>query len=223
MPLPRIGTRHRPQGPQGAVSLADREQVTDACVGQGLARASGTMCGVDDGSGTAIGTRFGITEAPHHDNERTTVLGVLQRQRDLVAWKLRDAPEEVLATVTTPTGMSLHGLVRHLTNVERSWLRDVFAGQQDLAYDWTEQDPEAEWRVPTGTTMSELLRGYAAESHRCDAVVTAADSLDVVSAWRDMSLRWILLHLIEETARHLGHIDLLREQAEGSTGEEPSQ
>ena len=49
-----------------------------------------------------------------------------------------------------------------------------------------------------------------------------AASLDTVSAQRDMSLRWILLHLVEETARHLGHIDLLRERADGSTGEEPT-
>jgi len=53
--------------------------------------------------------------------------------------------------------------------------------------------------------------------------VTAADSLDAVSVQRGMSLRWILLHLVEETARHLGHIDLLREQAEGVIGEEPTQ
>lgn len=59
-------------------------------------------------------------------------------------------------------------------------------------------------------------------SHRRDTVVTAAPSLDVTSASREVSLRWILLHLIEETARHLGHIDLLRKQADGSTGEEPT-
>jgi uncharacterized damage-inducible protein DinB len=177
---------------------------------------------MDDGSGTANGMRFGITEPAHHGDERMVLTGVLQRQRDLVGWKLRDAPDDRLATVTTPTGMSLPGLVRHLTNVERSWLRDVFAGQDGLAYDWTEEDPEAEWRVPAGTRMSDLLAGYTAESQRCDEVVTAARSLDVVSVQRNMSLRWILLHLIEETARHLGHIDVLREQADGSTGEEPS-
>jgi uncharacterized damage-inducible protein DinB len=178
---------------------------------------------MNDGSGIANGMRFGITEAAHRGDERTAVLGVLQRQRDLVGWKLRDAPDDVLATVMTPTGMSLPGLVRHLTNVERSWLRDVFAGQKTLAYDWTEQDPDADWRVPTGTRMADLLAGYRAESRQCDEVVTAAQSLDVVSVQRNMSLRWILLHLIEETARHLGHIDVLREQADGSTGEEPSQ
>jgi len=178
---------------------------------------------VNDGSGTANGMRFGITEAAHHGDERTALLGVLQRQRDLVAWKLRDAPDDLLAVATTPTGMSLSGLVRHLTNVERSWLRDVFAGQQGLGYDWTEQDPEAEWRVPAGTKMADLLADYVAESRQCDEVVVAAPSLDVASVQRNMSLRWILLHLIEETARHLGHIDVLREQADGSTGEEPSQ
>jgi NAD(P)-dependent dehydrogenase (short-subunit alcohol dehydrogenase family) len=71
--------------------------------------------------------------------------------------------------------------------------------------------------------MADLLGVYAAESRRCDAVVMGAASLDAVSALRDMSLRWILLRLVEETARHLGHIDLLREWADGNTGEEPTQ
>ena len=177
---------------------------------------------MDDGSGTANGTRWGVTEAAHHGDERTTLLGVLQRQRDLVAWKLGGVPDQVLNSAATPSGMGPHGLVRHLTNVERSWLRDVFAGQHDLRHDWTEDDPDAEWRVPAGTSMTGLLADYAEESRRCDAVVSAAPSLDVTSASRDVSLRWILLHLVEETARHLGHIDLLREQADGSTGEEPT-
>ena len=59
---------------------------------------------MDDGSGTTNGTRFGITEAAHHGDECTTLLGVLQRQRDLVAWKLRDIPDDVLSAVATPTG-----------------------------------------------------------------------------------------------------------------------
>ena len=164
---------------------------------------------MDHGSGTANGTRFGITEAAHHGDEYTTLFGVLQRQRDLVAWKLRDVADHVLGAVATPTGMGLHGLVRHLTNVERSWLRDVFAGEEVLAGE--------------RGGLADLLGDYAAESRRCDAVVMGATSLDAVSAQRDMSLRWILLHLVEETARHLGHIDLLRERADGSTGEEPTQ
>ncbi|WP_432491343.1 DinB family protein [Kineococcus gypseus] len=177
---------------------------------------------MDDGSGAVNGTVAGITEAAHHGDERTTVLGVLQRQRDLVAWKLRGAPEEALRAASTPSGMGPHGLVRHLTNVERSWLRGVFAGEEGLVYDWSEEDPDGEWRVPADVGMDRLLEDYAAETRRCDAVVTTASSLDVTARHRDLSLRWILLHLVEETARHLGHLDLLREQADGSTGEEPA-
>ena len=168
------------------------------------------------------GKRFGVTEAAHHGDERTTLLGVLRRQRDLIMWKLQGTPDQVLAAVAIPSGMGPRGLVRHLTNVERSWLRDVFAGEHGLHYDWTDEDPDAEWQVPAGMTMTELLADYAEESRRCDAAVAATDSLDATSASRDMSLRWILLHLVEETARHLGHLDLLREQADGSTGEEPT-
>ena len=69
--------------------------------------------------------------------------------------------------------------------------------------------------------MADLLAAYAAESARCDAVIAAAPSLDVLSASRGFSLRWIIVHIIEETGRHLGHIDLLREQADGEVGEEP--
>ena len=177
---------------------------------------------MDDGTSTTNGNRFGITEAAHHGNERTTLAGMLQRQRDLVRWKLQDADDQRLRDVATESGMGAHGLVRHLTNVERSWIRDVFAGEQGLTFDWTDDDPDGEWRVPSGTTMSELLDRYADETRRCDAVVAAAESLDAVSATRSMSLRWILLHLVEETARHLGHLDLLRERADGATGEEPT-
>jgi hypothetical protein len=69
--------------------------------------------------------------------------------------------------------------------------------------------------------MQDLLRAYAEETRRCDAVIAAAPSLDAVSVTREVSLRWIICHMIEETGRHLGHIDLLREQADGEVGEEP--
>ena len=177
---------------------------------------------MDDGTGTSNGNRYGITEAAHHGNEQTTLAGMLQRQRDLVRWKLLDADDQRLREVVTESGMGAHGLVRHLTNVERSWIRDVFAGEPGLSFDWTDDDPDGEWKVPTGTSVVELLDLYADEAQRCDAVVEAAESLDAVSATRSTSLRWILLHLVEETARHLGHLDLLRERSDGSTGEEPT-
>lgn len=177
----------------------------------------------DDGIGSENGARGGVAEAAHRGDERTTLLGFLQRQRDLVAWKVRDASDDVLRSVSTPTGLTLHGVVRHLEHVERYWIRDVFAGEEGLAYAWTDEDPDGDLHVPAGMSMAQLLTDCAEESARCDAVIHAAPSLDAVSVRRGFSLRWILMHLVEETSRHLGHIDLLREQADGAVGEEPKE
>ena len=174
-----------------------------------------------DGSGQENGVRAGVTEAAHFGDERTTLTGFLQRQRDLVAWKVGDAADAVIRPVATPTGMTAHGIVRHLTNVERSWVRDVFAGEEGLPFDWTDEDPDGEFHVPPEVTLAELLADYAAEARRCDAIIAEAASLDAVSVRRSFSLRWILMHLVEETARHVGHLDLLRERADGSVGEDP--
>ena len=176
---------------------------------------------VDDGSGAENGRRGGVTEAAPLGDERTTLMGFLQRQRDLVAWKMRDASDDVLRSVGAASGLTLHGIVRHLENVERSWLRDVFAAEEELEFDWTDEDPDGEWHVPADVTMADLLAAYAEESGRCDVVIESALSLDEIAEQREVSLRWIIVHLIEETGRHLGHIDLLREQADGTVGEDP--
>lgn len=175
----------------------------------------------EDEISTSNSVRGGVSEAAPYGDERTTLTGFLQRQRDLVAWKLRDAPDDTLRSVRTTSGLGLHGIVRHLENVERSWFREVFAGETDLAYDWTEEDPDGEFTPDDDVRMQDLLRAYAEETVRCDAVITAAPSLDAESVTRDVSLRWIMCHMIEETGRHLGHIDILREQADGAVGEEP--
>jgi hypothetical protein len=182
---------------------------------------SGPVSPVGDGSGAENGVRGGVTEAARQGDERTTLMGFLQHQRDLVAWKLAGADDDVLRSVSTPTGLTLHGVVRHLENVERSWIRDDFAGQKDLRFDWTDDDPDGELHVPAGITMGDLLAAYAAESRLCDEVIADASLDDLSLDGRGFSLRWIVLHLIEETSRHLGHIDLLRESADGAVGEEP--
>ena len=71
--------------------------------------------------------------------------------------------------------------------------------------------------------MAELLAAYASETALCDEVIAAAPSLDATATDPDgsYSLRWVITHMIEETGRHLGHIDLLREQADGAVGEGP--
>jgi uncharacterized damage-inducible protein DinB len=176
-----------------------------------------------DGSGAFNGVRGGVTEAAHVGDERTTLMGFLQRQRDLVAWKVREASDETLASVRMPSGLTVHGIVRHLENVERGWFRLFFAGQTGLRFDAPDEDPGADFRAE-GVRMADLLAAYAAEAAQCDAVIAAAPSLDATATDEDgtYSLRWIIVHMIEETGRHLGHIDLLRENADGAVGEEPA-
>jgi hypothetical protein len=176
---------------------------------------------VADTTGAVTIVRGGVTRPAHRADERTTLIGALQRLRDLVVWKVREASDETLRSARMPGGLMIPGLIRHLENVERWWFRDVFAGEAGLAYDWTDEDADGEFHVPDDVPVAALLSAYREEQARCDAVIAAAPSLDALSQDGEYSLRWILVHLIQETARHLGHLDLLRELADGEVGEEP--
>ncbi|HUR52005.1 MAG TPA: DinB family protein [Mycobacteriales bacterium] len=156
----------------------------------------------------------------HQLGERDMLLAYLERQRELVFWKCLGLDDEAARTVSTPSGMTVAGIVQHLENVERSWWRKHFAGQLGLTFDWTDDPEDAGMTVAPGVSLSDLLSRYRAEIARCDEVI-AAHQLDDIGALRDHSLRWILLHLVEEIGRHLGHLDLLCELADGRIGEEP--
>jgi len=165
--------------------------------------------------------RLGGSLIPRHQlGERDMLLGYLERQRELVFWKCLGLDDEAARTVSTPSGMTVAGIVQHLENVERGWWRRHFAGQEGLSFDWADDPDDAGMSVPEGVTLEQLLARYRAEIALCDEVVAAHD-LDDTSVLRDHSLRWIVLHLIEEIGRHLGHLDLLCELADGRTGEEP--
>jgi uncharacterized damage-inducible protein DinB len=174
-----------------------------------------------DGLTETSGRPGGVAEPPLVGDERETLLGFLQRQRDLVAWKVGEASDEVLGSVRTASGLTLHGIVQHLTNVERSWFREFFGGEIGLEFDSSDDDPDGDFRAE-GRSMNDLLAEYAAETARCDEVI-AASALDATATDSDgtYSLRWVITHMIEETGRHLGHMDLLREQADGAVGEQP--
>jgi uncharacterized damage-inducible protein DinB len=167
-----------------------------------------------DGSGPPV------TDPVRAGDERTSLMDFLCSQRELVAWKLTDVDEGAIRAVSTPTGMTALGIVRHLTNVERSWFRDDFLGEGGLAFDWSEAAPDGEWVVPDEVPLDQILAAYATEWQRCDEAI-ASHGLDELTVDGAYSLRWIILHMIEETARHLGHIDVLREQTDGSTGADP--
>jgi uncharacterized damage-inducible protein DinB len=158
--------------------------------------------------------RLGGGLIPRHQlDEREMLLAYLDRQRELVLWKCGGLDEAAARAQATPSGLTIHGIVRHLAGVEHGWVQEHFAGAP------RERVRDEEFEPPTAT-LAELLEAYREEASRSDDVIARHD-LDDVSAVRDHTLRWILLHLVEEISRHLGHLDLLCELADGRTGEEP--
>jgi uncharacterized damage-inducible protein DinB len=134
---------------------------------------------------------------------------------------LSDSDAGVAPLATSPL-TSISGLVSHLRWVEAHWVDVVFKGEEDRS-PCTPEDPDREMRIGPERPIQELLDEYAAQCARNRELIMATD-LDATSErpfqrdGKPMTLRWIVLHLIEETARHNGHIDLLREMADGVTG-----
>ncbi|MET8539574.1 DinB family protein [Kitasatospora sp. NPDC004799] len=161
------------------------------------------------------------TRTPRTADERATLAGFLDHQRDTLAMKCAGLTvEQLRARVLEPSGLSLLGLVRHLAEVERSWFRNVLNGE-DVRGFWGRPDGSfAEFDVETADP-DEAFAIWRRECDHARELVAAAESLDVLGHYGDevFSLRWILTHMIEEYARHNGHADLLREHLDGTTGE----
>ena len=147
------------------------------------------------------------------------VSAFLDYLRATVVWKLEGLSEADARRSTVPSGISLLGMVKHLAYVERWWFRIVFAGEE-VALPWTEADPDADWRVEPGETGASIVTFYEDEVARVRASV-AGHGWDEPSkrTGSPQTLGWILTHMVEETARHCGHADILREQIDGATGE----
>lgn len=117
--------------------------------------------------------------------------------------------------------MTAAGLISHLRWVEHYWLDSVFLGGEDRM-PWTPEDPDREMRIAVDVPLPQLVAEYTAQSDRLRRLVAEHD-LDArakrpVRDGVHVTLRWILMHLIEETARHNGHLDAIRELTDGRTG-----
>jgi len=160
-------------------------------------------------------------ETPFAAGERELLLAYLQRQRDLVVWKLNGLDHDRARGIATGSGLTIHGIVRHLTDVERSWLRRWFDGQQGLPVEGKTPGRVGGFDARPYDRLVDSLASYVEEADRCDEVVRSCN-FDDLGVDVPGNLRWVLHHLIEETARHLGHLDVLCERADGRTGEQPS-
>ena len=146
------------------------------------------------------------------EDERHTVLALLQYQRSSIVTKMHGLNDEAARRPMVGSGTSLLWLVKHLTLAEGVWICRRFAGQDiELPSD----------AVGPGDTVDGVVEAYRLAWDRTERAIGGADLGDTCRSVGDeapVNLRWVLMHLLEETARHAGHADILREMIDGSTG-----
>ncbi|HEX6405298.1 MAG TPA: DinB family protein [Pseudonocardiaceae bacterium] len=169
-------------------------------------------------------------EPPLTGDEITTLVGFLEYQRATLAWKCRELDAAGLSATVAASSMTLGGLVKHLAYVEDSWFSQWLHGRDPQppwdTVDW-EADPDWDWHSAAEDTPEQLhtLWQDTVARSRClvkEALADGGLERPTRRTWPDgraPSLRWILVHMIEEYARHNGHADLLRESVDGLTGE----
>ncbi len=161
-------------------------------------------------------------DPPAAGTEKEMLASFLDWHRSTLRCKLAGLTDEQLRQPHIPSGMSLLGLTKHIADVERSWWRECFAGE-DLADLWDPDDPNRYWRIEPDETTADVLAFSDGEAEKARAILAAAD-LDDLARGADpgqegLTLRWIAFHMLEELARHNGHADFIRESIDGAVGE----
>ena len=172
----------------------------------------------------------GRPEPPIAADETATLLGFLDFQRATLAWKCRGLDAQGLRATVGASSMTLGGILKHLAYVEWSWFSgSLFQNPRVPPFDTVDwkADPDWEWHSAADDTPEQLLALWQEAVDQSRALVAKAlpnGGLDQLAQqqWpdgRSPSLRWIIVHMIEEYARHNGHADLIRESVDGETGE----
>ncbi len=161
-----------------------------------------------------------MIRVPFTGAEKESLHASLNRHREVVLWKIEGLDDEQLRRPMTPSGTSLLGLVKHLGAVEYDWFCTTF-GRQTERLPFSDEDPEADLRVTPDESSEHVLAFYARARAAADQVIVELDLEDQGTAWfgSDVTLRWVLIHLVEETARHTGHLDIVRELIDGAVGD----
>ncbi len=172
-------------------------------------------------------------DPPLAADEATMLRAWLDFHRDTLRWKASGLTQEQLAQPLAPSTMTLGGLVKHMALVESNWFEVVLVGEEKMmppfdAVDW-DADRDWDWHSAADDSPEELTAILDEAVRRSDAITDKAlagpDGLDTASKRTSrredapFTLRWILLHMIEEYARHNGHADLIREAVDGQVGD----
>ncbi|GAB7099280.1 DinB family protein [Thermobifida fusca] len=166
---------------------------------------------------TGTAPRGDVRPPTIHADEKTTLLAFLDYLRESITAKLAGLSDEQARTPGVPSGTSLLWLIKHLTAVEHDWVMWAYRGE-------TGPRRERQVRITADDTVAQAVAAYREMAQRTTEIALACDDLHRpgVRSLREHgpapSLRWVLVHLVEETARHAGHADILREQIDGAVG-----
>lgn len=145
----------------------------------------------------------------------------LDYHRDTLAWKCEGLEAASLRLRSVPPStLSLMGLVRHMAEVERHWFRRCISGDDAAPLYYSESNPDGDFDDVDRADVDEAFTRWRAECAHARAVVSAHGLDDTgIRHGREVSLRWVLVHMIEEYSRHNGHADLLRQVIDGAVGD----
>ncbi len=166
---------------------------------------------------------WSVERPPFEGDERSLLMGWFNLQRSLVPWKcegLSDADAHRSLLPDSPL-MTVAGIVSHLRWAEQTWFEVLLLGGANDGPQFSDDPEDADMLVP-GVPLAQLIDEYKQQCEQSNKIIEA-QSFDVVGLHPDYqsakaSLRWMVIHMIEETARHVGHLDIIREQLDGAKG-----
>ena len=165
---------------------------------------------------------FDSEVAPYVGDESAVVSWLLDYQRHVLLRKVDGITEQQARTTTAASDLTLLALVRHLALVEQYWIGEIFLGSDETSLWDDPDDRDRDFHPLEGDTLADALVALRAQIDRARRVASTT-SFETLSVGRRenqaVKLRWILVHLVEEYARHCGHADLLREAIDGTTGD----
>jgi uncharacterized damage-inducible protein DinB len=157
---------------------------------------------------------------PLTGDEKTSLKIALDRHRDVVLWKIEGLDDDQLRRQMTPSGTSLLGIVKHLAAVEYGWFCSTF-GREMEPLPFADDDQDADLRITADETTTDIVAFYGRARRAANEAIDEIELEALGTAWsgEQVSMRWVLIHMVEETARHAGHMDILRELIDGATGD----
>lgn len=163
------------------------------------------------------------TDTPSSWDERTTLDTFHDYARATLVAKCAGLTDEAARRAPIPTSplMTVAGLVSHLRWNEHWWFESMFLGEPDQG-PWTDENPDADFTVALEAPLARLVEEYEAQCARVREKIAGIDlntlSQGIDSSGTKLTLRWVIGHMTEETARHNGHLDIIRELLDGTTG-----